>query len=191
MNITKILLLFASASIAHSRPGETLEQIQERFGEPTMEHKNTPLARLNSVAPVTSSLRETTRVYLFGRINIFVHFLDNRSQREEYDAALGQAEIEKLLTASSNGAAWSVELQKPDHTKSVADAYSSREMVFQNKLPTFGIYKSSGLRAWMGQGGHGGSALIVETDAFRALRLSQPAKKPEFGGPIPGKGKGF
>ena len=33
--------------------------------------------------------------------------------------------------------------------------------------------------------------VIVETDAFRAFRIANPASKPEVAKPIPGVGKGF
>ncbi len=199
------LLLLALASVAYSRPGETSGQIQQRFGAPLTEeaplvknpdagkghgrHPNfehSGVIRPVSAPPLTASMREVSRVYRFGKIQVTVHFFDNQSQREEYKG--GQAEIQKILSAASNGAPWAVEL----HDKGSTDVESSKERVFQNQgitdETTKGSYKSKGLRAWLEDG-----KLIVETDAFRALRLSEPAKKPEpqLGQPIPGKGKGF
>ena len=47
-------------------------------------------------------------------------------------------------------------------------------------------YKTHGGKAWIEN-----DELIVETDAFHALRKPQPANKAESTPPIPNQGKGF
>ncbi len=210
------LLLCISASAAFARPGETSGQVQERFGEPLTEKVTTDPGkivgsvqapaggrrisirddsrkeqityRLVTANPLTTSMRETSRVHQFGKFKIAVHFFDNRSQREAYKKSGGRLEndeVEQILSAASNGAPWAVEANEIGAAKGTAIT----ETAFQNGRRVPGNYKANGLRAWI----QGADTLIVETDSFRELRLAQPAKKPEpqFGQPIPGKGKGF
>ena len=137
--------------------------------------------------PLSVSMRETSAVYSFGGMKITVRYFDNRSQREEYKKdhstkGLEAAEVEQILTAASNGAAWDTELHEKDPT----DPKSTKETVFQDGKKAYGNYKTPALRAWME-----GSTLILETKAFRQFWLAQPAAKPEPGKPIPSQGKGF
>ena len=75
-------LLCVSASIVYSRPGETETQIHQRYGAPLTEDGT--VSRSVSAKPFTPSLRETSRIFHFGDLEITVYFYDNRSQREEF-----------------------------------------------------------------------------------------------------------
>ena len=132
----------------------------------------------------TPSMREASFLYKFGKLGIAVHFFNDRSQREEYTGGLKPEDIDKILTAASNGVEWAVAL----HEKGSADYETERAYNEGKSVP--GHYKANGLRAWIDRS-HG--KLIVETDAFRELRLAEEAKKPQpgVGQPIPGKGKGI
>ena len=133
----------------------------------------------------TPSMRETTFVYKFGEMGIVVHFFDDRSQREEYSAELHTRgfkpeDIGNILNAASNGAEWIAEFSGKDNAE---------ERVYEGGKIHSGYYKSAGLTAWLSRSGK----VIVETDAFRELRLAEESKKPQpgIGQPIPGKGKGL
>lgn len=131
-------------------------------------------------------MRETSRIYEWNGISIVVYFFDNRSVREQYvryeleqnrfrnepwqspfaprvtktkATKLTEEEISSILTAASNGTPWQ---KQGDDSQRAND-----------------------LTAWFEYDVY----LIVETDAFRKLRISNPAEKAAK--PEPEKGKGF
>lgn len=209
-----IAIVLALAAVAHSRPGETSSKIQQRFGEPLKERepvtkdsgsggikvhlppgttarhigdaKNHEPPRMRYVGKphFTPSMRETAFVYKLGKMGITVHFFDDRSQREEYAGGFKSEDVDKILTAASNGEKWEIELNAKDST----DYTTERVYDFDGKFAS-GHYKTVGGRAWIDPRGK----VIVETDGFRALRLAQEATKPQpgVGQPIPGKGTGL
>ena len=181
-------------------------------------------------------MRETSRIYHFGEIEVIVYFFDNRSQREEFrkptgdvnyfsprsdllrtekfqpqdgiEARIKKAEVDQILNGASNQAPWTIVVEEKDAVLAEKkkkfilghgieyfnrDSYGSREMTeavlaiaAAAGFEDFGgaYYKFNGIRAWM----EDGERVIVETDAFRALRL---ANKPEVQKSAPPKGKGF
>lgn len=132
----------------------------------------------------TPSMRETVFVYKHGNMGIVVHFFDDRSQREEYSGVSKSEDMDKVLAATNNGGEWILELNAKD-----ASDYETEHVYDTGGKYVSGHYKSAGLRAWKDRAGK----VIVETDAFRALRLAEEAKKPAPGPgqPIPGRGTGL
>lgn len=212
-----ILLFCAAVSIAHSRPGETSGQIKQRFGEPLTEEVREQAGtssktvvtspalsgarkittakgsmaqfRIATKPRLTTSMHESSNLYRFGAFGIVVRYFDNQSQREEYTktkppgkSRLEQAEIDGILSAAGNGAVWTVQAHGPDTP--AAEAQIQSTLADGKRTP--GIWKANGLRAWLA-----GGTLIIETDGFRALQISQPANKPEPGKLAPMQGKGF
>ena len=185
-----LLLLCASVSIAYSAPGETSAQIQQRFGAPAVDPADAGLGRPASAERLTTSMRETSRYYGFGKIEIIVYFFDNRSQREEYTGQFQQEDVTKIFKSASKGAPWTVELNEP--VKDPAENERKKKTLTERGLTghDHAYYKSNGLRAWV-ENSERGMRLIVEADAFRTFRISNPANKPEVAPPIRGAGKGF
>lgn len=167
-----------------------------------------------SAQPLTTSSHETSRIYHFGEFEIIVYFFDNRSQREEFrkpsgevqyfsprfelqrtekygagtglDGRIVKAEMEQILKGANNGAAWTLESEQDGGTLSE----STKQRILEQGMTEFdrACFKSKGLRVSFETDAHGQKHLVVETEAFRALRL---ANKPEAQKPAPPKGKGF
>jgi hypothetical protein len=188
MRSLTILLLCASVSIAYSRPGETSGQLQQRFGAPLM---------LEGTIGTTAGPDEflfsghvTSRIHHFGDFEIAAYFYDNRSQREEFKkkefGKIGKDEIEQIIKGASNGAPWTLESEKEGEAVS---EYTKQRILERGLSESDRVYyKSKGLRASFEDDARGGKRFVVETDAFRALRL---ANKPQAPKSTPPKGKGF
>ena len=190
-----VLLFCATVSIAYSRPGETSGQMQQRFGAPQAEEGS--IQRAVSPPEFILSGHMTSRIHRFGEIEIVVYFYDNKSQREEFRKKTGtgfeerigkleKAEIDQILNGANNGAPWTVESDTEGETL----GESTKQRILERGLTEFdrACYKSKGLRAWFENDASGRKRLVVETEAFRALRL---ANKPEAQKTAPPKGKGF
>lgn len=92
------------APTAHARLGETLAQLQERFGEPTSIHKEQFFSASGSKFVEIGS-RHTFRD---GDWQIDAVIIEGRSSKESYQKR-GQwtdAQVETVLNANSQGAAW-------------------------------------------------------------------------------------
>lgn len=170
------------------------------------------MQRTVSAQPLTTSSHETSRIYHFREFEIIVYFFDNRSQREEFrkpsgevqyfsprfelqrtekfeaglDGRINKAEMEQILKGANNGAAWTLESEQDGGALSE----STKQRILEQGMTEFdrACFKSKGLRVSFETDAHGRKHLVVETEAFRALRL---ANKPEAQKPAPPKGKGF
>ena len=96
---------------AHARLGETVAQVEARYGKPDLPKKN---ASASNREPTENPLRH----YLHDGIIIEVRFLNGISVEETYrqtvrddrnDVHLSKKDIETILNANSNGRLWTDE----------------------------------------------------------------------------------
>jgi len=104
-------VVFGLTYSAHARLGETVSQIEARYGPPDT-LRGVPPSR---VPPIENSARQ----YHHDGIGINVHFyngisLEETYLREKQPQQLSEKDIETLLNANGNGKPW-VHLQSPSH----------------------------------------------------------------------------
>ncbi len=186
----KILFLFCVFTIAaYARIGETPDEIQKRFGKPDHNLGWLEMQRLLPGYKLTT--KDAAISYVFEETPIVVHFLNNRSVFEKYVfnkdgtklSALKEIE-DKVLELHNNGDPWVLEFTKIPETDGALE--TAKYDIKQHGLLWSGIthlreyrafYKAKGFIVTFDIQDFKSISLVIETDDFRALRLSKTAKE--------------